>query len=253
MCFFLLGFLRKSDGINEKEIGDEDSSLLRTIIGLLTTLWNWSVIIVMSILPAILPFDMYYVTVIISMTLSIVVLLVEGLKYKNNSIKVFPKHIDVGLPIFNIGLLIWVLICPPPSSWKHRLYISAIVNGCFFLFALGTLLMRCPFTIQYAMESVPEDIWTKRSFYDTNHMITTVWMIMWLVSATYSLLVSLYASQDDLNNESSVISICDVVVPIVLLICAIKFTSWYPQHVRQLIGKQNIEKVLLTDKGSNSV
>jgi len=259
MCFFLLFFLKKDDNDETKETklinddnnenNDNNENSMDTLTNLLKILWNWSVIIVMSILPTVLPFTMYYIAVIISLTLSIIVLFVEYIKYKHELIKIFPKHIDIGLPIINTGLLIWVLISPPPSSWNHRLCINAIVNGCFFIFALITLIIKSPFTIQYAMENVPQEFWTNESFYDTNYTITSVWIVMWGVSATYALCISLYASQSDLNNSNSLINICDIVVPILLLIGAFKFTAEYPKYRREL-AQQSREKQILIEQGS---
>ena len=49
------------------------------------------------------------------------------------------------------------------------------------LFVLASLTLRQPFTLQYAREQTPPDIWTNPQFIRRNYTITAVWAIAFAV------------------------------------------------------------------------
>jgi hypothetical protein len=233
----------------------KDESCTDKITALVGILWNWSVIICMTVLPSQLPFNLLYLAMAISFSLALLVLAVEGYKHKQGLIKVYPKHIDVMLPIINLVLMVWLLISPPPSDWKRLLWFQAITNGCFFCFAVFSLVIKVPFTMQYAMEKVPEEFWGKPSFVMINDHVTMAWALMWGTNTTYNIVVSLTVPYSQLDSNSSTIYLCNQIIPLTLLVGAFKFTSWYPGYCRAKAAAtrlQSTDNVALVGNSSES-
>jgi hypothetical protein len=60
---------------------------------------------------------------------------------------------------------------PTPSSSMVKL----VVDAGMFLIALGSMLVRHPFTLQYALEAVPAETAAMPGFLRANYIITGVW------------------------------------------------------------------------------
>ena len=46
-----------------------------------------------------------------------------------------------------------------------------------FAIAFGSVILRMPFTLQYAREDVPEEYWHEPEFLRVNYLITWVWVV----------------------------------------------------------------------------
>jgi all-trans-retinol 13,14-reductase len=68
------------------------------------------------------------------------------------------------------------------------IYMTLLVNVMLMAIAWGSLLAGTPFTIQYAREQVPQELWRAPLFIRINQYITAVWGLDFFLSA----LVSLY-------------------------------------------------------------
>lgn len=101
-------------------------------------------------------------------------------------------------------------------------YAQTLANGVIAVVALGSLAFT-PFTEQYARESVPRQYWDTPLFRRTNRILTATWGGVFLVTALLGLLALHVRSGSDWLNW---------VIPIALLVAAIRFTKWYPAHVR---------------------
>lgn len=101
-------------------------------------------------------------------------------------------------------------------------YAQTLANGVIAVVALGSLVFT-PFTEQYARESVPRQYWDTPLFRRTNRVLTATWGGVFLVTALLGLLALHVRSGSDWLNW---------VIPIALLVAAIRFTKWYPAHVR---------------------
>lgn len=101
-------------------------------------------------------------------------------------------------------------------------YAQTLANGVIAVVALGSLAFT-PFTEQYARESVPRQYWDTPLFRSTNRILTAMWGGVFLVTALLGLLALHVRSGSDWLNW---------VIPIALLVAAIRFTKWYPAHVR---------------------
>jgi hypothetical protein len=58
------------------------------------------------------------------------------------------------------------------------------VDGSLTFIIVASLVMRAPFTIQYAKEQVPSDFWATPLFIRTNYMLTAVWAVAFVVTAS---------------------------------------------------------------------
>ncbi len=82
------------------------------------------------------------------------------------------KILAAGSAILFAGLgFVLILVHPSPSSSAVKL---AVDTG-IFLISLGSILVRRPFTLQYAIEAVPAETAAMPGFLRANYMITGAW------------------------------------------------------------------------------
>ncbi|MFI9061841.1 hypothetical protein ACIGQE_08210 [Streptomyces sp. NPDC053429] len=101
-------------------------------------------------------------------------------------------------------------------------YAQTLSSAVIAAVALGSLAFT-PFTEQYARESVPREHWGSPLFRRTNRVLTAVWGGAFVLIAVAGLVAVTAGRHGDWFNW---------VVPAVLLVVAVKFTAWYPEHVR---------------------
>src|SRR5262249_7744463 len=70
--------------------------------------------------------------------------------------------------------------------WKYNF---VIVWAVFTAGAWGSILVGSPFTIAFARESTPPEVWEAPLFRKTNLIITTVWALMFTVNLIAMLLI----------------------------------------------------------------
>ena len=80
-----------------------------------------------------------------------------------------------------------------------------------------------PFTLQYAREQVSPEFWNSPEFIRTNYVITAIWALAFLVMV-FAELALLYVP--DMPPRVGII------VVILALVGAVKFTGWYPERAR---------------------
>jgi hypothetical protein len=82
------------------------------------------------------------------------------------------KVLEVGsLVLFGV-LLLYTLIAAP--DWTVAT-VRLAVDGGLLAIVLVSLAIGMPFTLQYARETVPKELWTSPLFMTTNRRITAVW------------------------------------------------------------------------------
>ncbi|MFJ3336176.1 hypothetical protein [Streptomyces sp. NPDC086766] len=101
-------------------------------------------------------------------------------------------------------------------------YAQVISNGVVALVALASLFFD-PFTAQYARQSTPPHLWHSPIFRHVNIVLTATWGAVFAAMALLSWLALRVPSAADWLNW---------VLPVVLLIWAIKFTQRYPGAYR---------------------
>jgi hypothetical protein len=191
------------------------------------SLFNWTVLILMNVLPNLINNEVIVFSAIFS--LSAVVLIINGIRFQIGLVKTFPKILDVGLAKINLALLIYEIVAHPSDDWSRN-WNGTIINLSLALLVILSIILGKPFTIQYAMDSVLPQYWDTPSFKQTNYFISSVWAALFLVNAGLGFL-SLYLYPTN--------TIAKVVPPIVLLVAVFRFSSFYPAYVRSRKQKQN--------------
>lgn len=132
-----------------------------------------------------------------------------------------PKLLEIGTVILFGGLAAYALIARP--DWSV-IQVRLFVDAGLLLVVLATLALGRPFTLQYAREQVPAELWDSPAFLRTNQVITAVWALAFAVMVLAELaLLYLPAMPPRIG----------IVAVILALVGAFKFTAWYPEHVRQ--------------------
>ncbi|HLZ04965.1 MAG TPA: hypothetical protein VKR55_22790 [Bradyrhizobium sp.] len=99
---------------------------------------------------------------------------------RGRSLKILP----VSSAIVFVGIAAYLNLIDPSMSGKA---VKLAVDVGVFAVSLGSMLLRYPFTTQYALESVPAEIAAMPGFQRANYIITGVWtasmLLMMLVNA----------------------------------------------------------------------
>ncbi|MFG2988162.1 hypothetical protein ACGFZK_02425 [Streptomyces sp. NPDC048257] len=132
------------------------------------------------------------------------------------------KLLEVTGMVFFAVISILALVLDREDLLWLETYAQTLASAVIAAVALGSLAFT-PFTEQYARESVPREIWGSPLFRRTNRILTAVWGGVFVIIAVFGLIAVEAGHHGDWLNW---------VVPIVLLVLAVKFTAWYPERVR---------------------
>lgn len=126
-----------------------------------------------------------------------------------------------GTMAFFTFMFIAVILFKNPWIAKHAWIFS---NGTLALIAWSSILVRQPFTIQYAKEQVPQEHWQSPLFIKINYILTAVWGICFLFATFLNILQVYYPTFDgwvyqSLTNGATIF--------------AIWFTAWYPKWAQK--------------------
>jgi len=141
-------------------------------------------------------------------------------KASGRSLKILP----VGTAIVFAGIIAWLHLIDPALSDKA---VKVAVDGGILVISLGSLLLRYPFTLQYALERVHPEIAAMPGFLRSNYIITGVW--------TASMLLMLLANAAILYVPGLPIWL-GLAVAFAARNSAVYFTRWYPSYRRQKVG-----------------
>lgn len=132
-----------------------------------------------------------------------------------------PKLLDVaGILFFGVLVVVGIVGSDDTREWLE-LYAGELSNVVIFAIALLSILIRMPFTIQYARESTPREYWDSPVFLRINYVITWAWVAAFAVMA-----ISGYIADGPLDDPDNIW--LNWVIPIGALVLAVRFTSWYP-------------------------
>jgi protein-S-isoprenylcysteine O-methyltransferase Ste14 len=92
------------------------------------------------------------------------------------------------------------------------------------LIVLISLAVGKPFTLQYAREQVSRELWESPQFRRTNYVISGVWALAFALMVLAELAI-LFMPQLPRR--------VGIIVIVLALVGAVKFTGWYPEHVRR--------------------
>jgi hypothetical protein len=103
-----------------------------------------------------------------------------------------------------------------------RLWAAELSNIALVVIVVGTIVARRPFTLPYARERVPREIWSTPRFIRTNYVISWAWAAAFLVAAA----AGFYG---DAVLEDSDELWTGWIIPTAAMLCAVQFTLWYPR------------------------
>jgi len=136
-----------------------------------------------------------------------------------------PKLLEWTDTVFFAALAIFVAVASDDThAWLER-WSGEIANLALVVIAVGSILLRQPFTLAYAKESAPRELWDNPLFLRTNYVITWVWAGAFIIEAASGFVGDLVL--DDSNNLWT-----GWIIQTLPLIIAAQFTIWYPQRVR---------------------
>lgn len=131
-----------------------------------------------------------------------------------------PKILEIGTSVLFCGLAGYALLKGIAFS---VIGVRLWVDSGLLLLVLGSIASGQPFTLQYAREQVPPEFWNSPQFKRTNFIISGVWALAFATMVVAELAL-LYVPT--LTPKIGIISI------IIALVCAVKFTSWYPTQIQ---------------------
>ncbi|MFD3481186.1 hypothetical protein [Streptomyces sp. NPDC058695] len=133
------------------------------------------------------------------------------------------KALEVtGILFFGVIAVLALLLDRQDMLWLET-YAQVLASSVIAVVALGSLAF-VPFTEQYARESTPREVWGTPLFRHVNRVLTLVWGGVFVAMAVLGLVAVHTTSGADWFNW---------IIPVVLLILAVRFTERYPDQVRE--------------------
>lgn len=129
----------------------------------------------------------------------------------------------VGLAFF-FAATVLVMVCHNMWTVRHM----GILANC--VLAAGTwfgILRRKPFTLAYAKEHTPQELWNSQPFLRSNMIISTVWSSAFTVNAVLAWMKMEHLYASELTFE---------IISYVILVGVAVFTQYYPAHLKRLAG-----------------
>lgn len=180
--------------------------------------WSFSPFIAFAVLTRLLPVTG---ALFAGAAVAIVLLLRERFVQKRSL-----KLLEAGTALLFGGLGLYVLYAG--GDWSIVEVRLAVDFGLFLIVAF-TMLVRQPFTLQYARERVSPEVAARPQFKAINYLLTGVWALAFLVMTLADLVMA---------RMPEVPLGFGVAVTIAALVGAVKFTTWYPEHMRQRYAEQ---------------
>jgi hypothetical protein len=134
------------------------------------------------------------------------------------------KLLDVGSVILFGALVLYTYVARP--EWTVAT-VRLVVDGGLFVIAVVSLAISRPFTLQYAREQVPRELWTSPLFLDTNRRITGAW------AAAFAVMTGADAAAQYLP---AIPVWLDVAAVVAAFAAAVWFTRWYSAVVRRRVA-----------------
>lgn len=147
-------------------------------------------------------------------TVSLAVMLRDGLKGRS------PKLLEVGSALLFGSLALWAYV--GSDTWTI-LEVRLRVDAGLFLIVIVSLAVRRPFTMAYAKEQVPSELWASPNFLHANNVISCAWAGAFLVIGVADI-VMLYAPNLPLS--------AGIITTVAALTAAYQFTDWYANKAR---------------------
>ena len=134
--------------------------------------------------------------------------------------------------IFWVGLIFFsattVLVMGFGNMWTVH-HMGILANGAL---AAGTwfgVFRRKPFTLSYAKEHTPREVWNSEAFLRSNMIISAAWSSAFTVNAVLAWMKLERLYVPDLAYE---------IISYAILVGVAVFTQYYPAHLKRLAGAE---------------
>ena len=125
----------------------------------------------------------------------------------------------VGLLFFTYATAAVVLF---NNMWTTQ-HMGVLANGALATFTWLTIVLKKPFTLDYAREHTDPSLWDNPLFISTNAVITSAWGFVFTTNTVLAWGKMKHFILSEFGYE---------VITYALLIGAVAFTNWYPGYVR---------------------
>ena len=134
-----------------------------------------------------------------------------------------PKLLDLTAIVFFAALTVVAAVSGHRASHWLGLWSAELSNAAIALIAGLSIALRSPFTLQYARERTDREHWETRLFVRISCVIAGVWAVVFLLIAIVG-----YIGDGPLHQPDNIWT--NWIIQIALVILAVKFTNWYPDH-----------------------
>lgn len=134
------------------------------------------------------------------------------------------KILAAGSAMLFTGIGLYLLLINPAMVGSK---VKLAVDTGIFIISAGSMLLRFPFTMQYALESVSAEIAGLPGFLRANYIITTAWTAAALLMMLANL-ATLYVPGLPLWSS--------LLIAFAARNSAVYFTKWYPQYRQHKYG-----------------
>jgi hypothetical protein len=129
------------------------------------------------------------------------------------------KILEIGTFLLFGGLALYSFVAHP--DWSI-IGVRLAVDAGLIAIVLVSIAVGRPFTLQYAKEKVAPELWQSLQFYRTNLVITAAWAAAFAVLLVADIIM---LEVPDVPRRYGII------LTIVALVAAFKFTDWYPSSI----------------------
>jgi hypothetical protein len=144
-----------------------------------------------------------------------------------------PKMLEFSDVVYFAGLAVLVAFASEGTRTWLELWGGEVANVALFLLVFGTVVVRRPFTLQYARESTPEEYWHTPQFLHVNYVITWAWVAAFFIEAASGLF-----GDAVLHNSNNIWT--GWIIQTFPMIVAAQFTIWYPSRYEAVLrGKSD--------------
>jgi len=159
--------------------------------------------------------------VVAALVALLVSLLIVAHEYSRNAVKIM----NVTTVAYFAFALVTTIAVGPALFKNDNLFLAW---GVFAIVAWVTLLIGFPFTIQYAREQAPPEIWDHPLFIRLNVILTVVFAVMFSVNTGLGALAL----------ATGHLLVVGLLIPMVLLVAAIVFSGRYPNRYFQRVAPE---------------
>ena len=127
---------------------------------------------------------------------------------------------------FTLFTVVVAFASDPTRDWLER-WGGEMANIALVVIVLGSIVIRRPFTLQYAKEGTDPEIWDTPEFLKVNYQITWVWAAAFLIQAASGFYGDWVLGESDNIWTGWIIQIWPLII-------AAQFTIWYPERLHKL-------------------